>query len=93
MANKRKKFDDKRTVIVRAVCIVLALLMFGGVLMAAVLSAKAVDGEDKTLFGDDDYIVRVGISFRDGTLDSHRVRTNGGAPGFDLYSTTTSNQL
>ena len=93
MANKHKQNDDKRTVIVRVVCIILALLMFGGVFMAAVLSAKAVDENDKTLFSEDDYLVRVGISFRDGTLDSHRVRTNGGAPGFDLYSTTTSNQL
>lgn len=99
MANKNRKRTraDKKTLIVRLVCIILALLMFGGVLAAAILSANAVDAEaeetEKTVFKDGDYIIRVGISFRDGTLDSHRVRTNGGAPGFDLFSTTTSNEL
>ena len=99
LANKKEQKPDKKAVIVRVICIILALLMCGGVLLAAVMSADAIDAgtpdeeERPPLFSENDYVIRVGISFRDGTLDSHRVRTNEGAPGFDLYSTTTSNQL
>ena len=94
MANNKNNNSNKTTVIVRIVCIVLAVLMFGGVIAAAIISVKAVDGqEEKQVFSPDDYLVRVGISFRDATLHSHRVRTHNGAPGFELYQTTTSNEL
>ena len=98
MANK-KKDENKTVVIVRVICIVLAALMIGGVLLAAILTAHGADAEPgdeqarEPLFSDDDYLIRVGISFRDDTLDSHRVRTQNGAPGYDLYRTTTSNEL
>ncbi len=104
MANKKKNNDSKTTIIVRVVCIILALLMLGGVLAAAIMTAHGAEvdtGTEQTapetdrepLFSADDYMIRVGISFRDGTLDSHRIRTKNGAPGFDLYRTTTSNEL
>lgn len=97
LANNKNKKTDKKVIIVRVVCIILALLMFGGVLVAAVLSAQAVsetdETEEKQVFSLDDYLVRVGISFRDGTLDSHRIRTQNKAPGFEMYQTTTSNEL
>ncbi len=122
MSVSKKNSDDKKnkqTIIVRVICIVLALLMLGGVIAATVLSTQAV-GEDVTetdvtetdvtettepeqtvpeetennsVFSASDYLIRVGISFRDGTLDSHRVRTHKGAPGFRLYKTTKSNGL
>ena len=96
MANN-KNGPDKKVIIVRIICIVLALLMFGGVITAAVLSANAVgyetDKTEKQIFSADDYLVRVGLSFRDETLDSHRVRTQNKAKGFELYQTTTGNEL
>lgn len=95
MANKKKNDNNNKTVIiVRIVCIALALLMLGGVIAAAIMSAQAIDIEEgKQVFNSDDYLVRVGLSFRDGTLDSHRVRAQNGAPGFELYQTTTGNEL
>ena len=92
-----KNGPDKKVIIVRIICIVLAVLMFGGVITAAILSANAVgyepDKAGKQVFAEDDYLVRVGLSFRDATLDSHRIRTQNKAKGFDLYQTTTDNDL
>ena len=90
--------NNKKALIVRIICIALAAVMLLGVVIAAVISVHAEEGEEpaetpKEVFSDDDYLIRVGISFRDDTLDSHRVRTHKGAPGFDLYRTTTSNEL
>ncbi|MBQ7699666.1 MAG: SpoIID/LytB domain-containing protein [Clostridia bacterium] len=115
MANKKHNGTDKKVIIVRVICIVLAVLMFGGVIVAAVLSANAADigsdsegsvsadesstvpeeheEQEKQVFEEDDYLVRVGISFSDTTLHSHRVRTQKNAPGFELYVTTTGNEL
>lgn len=122
MANKKKKTGgvktDRRVIIVRIVCIVLALLMLGGVLAAAIMSAQAEElpaeettgettedtaeetaedspevSEEYKIFGEDDYLIRVGISYGDSSRDSHRVRTHNGASGFRLYKTTKDNSL
>ena len=83
--------------IIRIICIVLAVLMFGGVIVAAVLSAQAADieeiTEEKQVFKPDDYLIRVGLCFSDTTQHSHRVRTQNKASGFELYETTKSNEL
>ncbi len=103
MANKKKNNTeknatvDKKIIIVRVICIVLAVLLFGGVIIAAILSAQAADIEEeaaeKQVFKEDDYLVRVGLSFSDTTQDSHRVRAQNSAPGFELYETTKQNEL
>ena len=103
MANKKKNNTDnkntadKKVIIIRIICIILAVLLFGGVIIAAVLSAQAADiGEvtaKKQVFKEDDYLVRVGLSFSDTTQDSHRLRTQNNAPGFELYETTKNNEL
>ncbi len=130
MANKKKKTGgvktDRRVIIVRIVCIVLALLMFGGVLAAAIMSAQAEElpaeetagetteetagetteetaeetaedppevSDEYKIFGEDDYLIRVGISYGDSSRDSHRVRTHNGASGFRLYKTTKDNSF
>ena len=105
--NKNDK-NSKQVIIVRVFCIVLALLMLGGVIAAAIMSAQAVDIDTDTgetsqsetgetelnsVFSASDYLIRVGISYGDGTLDSHRVRTHKGAPGFALYRTGEGNSL
>lgn len=96
MANKNNT-PDKRVLIIRIICIVLAVLMFGGVIVAAVLSAQAADieeiTEEKQVFKPDDYLIRVGLCFSDTTQHSHRVRTQNKASGFELYETTKSNEL
>ncbi len=103
MENKKKNNTeknatvDKKIIIVRVICIVLAVLLFGGVIIAAILSAQAADIEEeaaeKQVFKEDDYLVRVGLSFSDTTQDSHRVRAQNSAPGFELYETTKQNEL
>ena len=111
MSNKNNNGKNKQAIIVRIICIVLALLMLGGVIAATILSTQALETETgevtetepeqtvpeeterPSVFSASDYLIRVGISFRDGTLDSHRVRTHKGAKGFELYTTTKNNEL
>ena len=151
VSNKKKSGGQNKTVmiVVRVICIALALLMLGGVIAAAIMSAQAagleeqnepesgavttdeqtsdsesVDSEstdsessdaestgdgssdetttdpeqpddpaDHVIFGETDYIMRVGLYFRDDTRDSQHVRVHKGAPGYKLYRTTTDNEL
>ena len=51
------------------------------------------DPTEHIIFGENDYLMRVGLYFRDDTRDSQHVRTHLGAPGFKLYQTTTNNEF
>ena len=44
-------------------------------------------------FNEDDYLIRVGVYFRDDTRDSHEVKEQGGTRGFELYRTTVNNEF
>ncbi|MBQ3869890.1 MAG: SpoIID/LytB domain-containing protein [Clostridia bacterium] len=44
-------------------------------------------------FNEDDYLMRVGVYFRDDARDSHEVKEHNGTKGFELYQTTVDNEF
>ncbi len=52
-----------------------------------------VPDDDIPPFKDEDYLMRVGVYFRDDTRDSHQCRDQNGTLGFELYRTTVDNEF
>ncbi len=94
-SSRKKKYFQ--TFIVRIVALVIAGLMVLGVLVSALVSVYAVEEtEDNTeentqpemkLYGDGDYLLRIGVLYSDDAADSHKVHSSHAQLGFHLFST------